>query len=93
MLNREVIKVVISVERKREEAENQLKYLIFLRKKKIKKLNPSLDFFQKLISNLKVVKFVEDILTEEEEATKKPASEKTFSENIEFFSITELKIA
>ena len=42
---------------------------------------------------MKAVKLVEDMLTEDEEVTKKPASENVFSENIEFVIITELEIA
>jgi len=42
---------------------------------------------------LKAVKLVEDMLTKDEEVTKKPASENVFSENIEFVIITELEIA
>jgi hypothetical protein len=39
------------------------------------------------------VKVVEEMLTKDEEVAKKPASEKIFSENIEFINITELEIA
>jgi len=39
------------------------------------------------------VNLVEEISTEDDEATKKPASEKTFSVNIEFMITTELEIA
>lgn len=68
MLNRELIKVVISLESNLEEGANQLKYL-------------------------KAVKLVEEILMDDEEVTKKPASEKILSENTEFVIITELETA
>jgi len=42
---------------------------------------------------VKVVKLVDDMVTEDEEVTKKPASEKILSEKFEFFIVTVLEIA